>query len=148
MRSPRAKTVPRWCSRRARQTVNAQATVVGSRGTCCDRDVHSTLRACAFALVAAFVSGIGGCCGVGAVPNNDPGAPAHVTESGLVAFDPQAIGARVVYDIPVHETEAGTSETLLGADLVGDGKDAFTVVSSFPIAVPADEDVTVILPRG
>jgi hypothetical protein len=77
-----------------------------------------------------------GCCGVAAAPD------ANVV-NGVVTFDPVVLGASEQLPIPFMETKSDTSETILSATISGPDADAFQVMTTFPLAVPANEDVSV-----
>jgi len=70
---------------------------------------------------------IGPTCGIAVVPD------AH-TDGGDVVFNDVPIGQSTLLQVPVKDT-ADAGETILGASI--DGSDAFTVLSQFPIAIPA-----------
>ncbi len=113
-------------------------------------NVRALARSFAFAaLLAPLVAGLAGCwdfgCGVSPVPDNADGGSnvASVNAAGEVVFSQEIVGAVVTFAIPVYETATGQSETLLGASLEGTGKDAFTVLTTFPIEVPADGQASV-----
>ncbi len=86
-------------------------------------------------------------CGVGPIPDyqpsNDAGA-GEITDAGVVEFDATELGATVSFTIPVKDS-VDESETLLSASFTGPQAAAFAVTSSFPIPVPAGEQVSLKL---
>jgi hypothetical protein len=93
--------------------------------------------------VALIQTGCG--CGVvavsGSVDDTDAGIVAYV-DAGVVVFEPTLVGTVVQFDLPVTDS-ADTNETLLGASFSGTGAADFTVLSSFPIPIPAGAHATV-----
>jgi hypothetical protein len=79
-------------------------------------------------------------CGVGPVLDQDGGAA--VNDAGVVTFDAIPAGTSATFAVAVKDS-ADVSETLLGATISGANADAFVVMSSFPVDVPAGQSVLV-----
>jgi hypothetical protein len=80
-------------------------------------------------------------CGVAPVFGQDGGA-AYVSDAGVVTFEPVPPGTAEVFQVAVKDS-ANVSETITSATLTGSGTDAFQVLSSFPIPVPAGQQAFV-----
>ena len=74
-------------------------------------------------------------CGVG------PGANANVV-NGTVTFDPVLVGSSEQLSIPFQDSASNTSETILGVTITGPDAADFTVLTPFPVDVPANEQAT------
>jgi hypothetical protein len=99
-------------------------------------------RLAAVTLVAALAAAsthligcIGGGCGVGPVEGPN-------VQDGAVTFDDVPVGS--AQQLPVaFQDSADTNETITGATLSGANASEFKVISAFPMAVPAGQQVTV-----
>jgi hypothetical protein len=81
-------------------------------------------------------------CGIGPVPDRgqqDSGI-AKVNDAGVVTFDTVAVGTSIDLQVEVKDS-ADVSETILGGQFVGTGANAFQLMSTFPMDVPAGQSV-------
>jgi hypothetical protein len=80
-------------------------------------------------------------CGVAPTLDQDGGVEV-VGDAGVVTFTSVQVGSAADFIVSVEDT-ADVSETILGATLTGLGASAFTVTSTWPMAVPAGQPVQV-----
>ena len=80
---------------------------------------------------------IGGGCGVAPVPGPN-------SDNGAVTFDDVTVGKAQRLSVPFQDS-ADVDETITGASITGPEAAEFTVVSTFPIAVPAGAQASVEL---
>lgn len=80
-------------------------------------------------------------CGVAPTLDQDGGVEV-VGDAGVVTFTSVQVGAGADFIVSVADT-ADVSETILGATVTGPGASAFTVTSTWPMAVPAGQPVQV-----
>ena len=88
-------------------------------------------------------AGCGGC-GVAADPGiHSDNTNAIVDQNGKVTFNPIAFGISEAFEIPVKETAEDTDETIVSASITGPGASSFQILSTFPIALLANQDGSV-----
>ena len=101
------------------------------------KNVRAKFAALAVAAVVAAAHTMGCGCGVAA-------APGPHDQNGTVTFDAVALGSSQQLSIPFQDS-ADVDETITGATVEGADAAAFEVVSTFPIAVPAGEQASVVI---
>jgi Abnormal spindle-like microcephaly-assoc'd, ASPM-SPD-2-Hydin len=90
------------------------------------------------AMLVAVTATLAGCsCGVAPASNYK-----NVNDQGAVQFDPTTVGTSEVLTIPMEDT-VDTDEVITGASLTGPGAASFTVLTTFPMKVPAGSSVDV-----
>jgi hypothetical protein len=98
-------------------------------------NLRSVLTVVGMVVAAAQLVGCG--CGVGPSvgPNND---------NGVVTFAAAKVGTSEKLSVPFQDS-ANVDETITGAQITGADADAFTVLTTFPLALPAgsEQDVEI-----